>query len=273
MGDCEEDHKPQCSGLGVIDCTSDCSGSEDEFKLFMKVMEDPEFSKKYPELAKAKMGSPKKEEKKMDEPKEDDKGDMQGEDTTEESKPDPRAKFFSEIKKCTDFSDETLALVSMASGTGGSFGGDTSDPNSLTYVDPDAISDIANVEYDYSDYYDDDEEAEEDEDGKDNEMHQHDEKVQMDKNEDKEDDQNTSRASIEKDKFLEDVKKVEEVTKSELKTRMGEKKIMEKVKNTSNSKKEYYNALNNLDKDNDKDLTEDERISLNMIRSVDEDQE
>merc|ERR1711892_92100 len=272
--DCEEDHKPQCSGLGVIDCTSDCSGSEDEFKLFMKVMEDPEFSKKYPELAKAKMGNTK----------EDDRGDMEEEDTTEESKPDPRAKFFSEIKKCTDFSDETLALVSMASGTGGSFGGDTSDPNSLTYVDPDAISDIANVEYDYSDYYDDDEEAEENEDDKDigkerrnaekdDEMHQHDEKVQMDKNEDEEDDQNTSRASIEKDKLLEDVKKVEEVTKSELKTRMGEKKIMEKVKNTSNSKKEYYNALNNLDKDNDKDLTEDERISLNMIRSVDEDQE
>ena len=159
--ECEEDHRPMCSGLGVIDCTPECAGTEDEFKLFMKVMEDPDFSKKYPELAKAKMGGNGGGEKKdkmedMEKMKDDEGSEEEGSaEKTEEDKPGARAKFFQSIAKCTNFSASTLALVSMASGQGGSFGGDTSDPNSLTYVDPDAISDIANVEYDYSDYYDD----------------------------------------------------------------------------------------------------------------------
>lgn len=287
--DCEEDHKPQCSGLGVIDCTSDCSGSEDEFKLFMKVMEDPDFAKKYPELYKAKMGGAKKEEKNMDESKEEDKVDLEEEVQEEEmaageSKPDARAKFFSGIKKCTNFSDETLALVSMASGSGGSFGGDTSDPNSLTYVDPDAISDIANIEYDYSDYYDDDEEAAVDEDTKDigkerrnaekdDEIHHdHDKTINNKREEDKEE-ENTSRTSMEEQSFVEDVKKVEEFTKSQIKSKIEDKKMMDKVKHSSKSKAEYYNSLNNLDNVDGKDLTNEEKISLNMIRSVDEDLE
>ena len=76
--DCDEDHKPQCSGLGVIDCTEDCAGTEEEFKLFMNVMEDKEFATKYPELAKHKMGNIKK-----DEDKKSDDSDENQENTTE----------------------------------------------------------------------------------------------------------------------------------------------------------------------------------------------
>merc|ERR1719308_273570 len=45
------------------------------------------------------------------------------------------------------------------------------------------------------------------------------------------------------------------------------------MKHDSKSKEEYYLSLNNLDNVDSKLLTEDEKISLNMIRSVDEEQE
>ena len=45
--DCDEDHKPQCSGLGVIDCTDDCAGTEEEFKMFMTVMKEKDFAPTY----------------------------------------------------------------------------------------------------------------------------------------------------------------------------------------------------------------------------------
>ena len=31
----QDEYKPQCSGLGVIDCTGECAGTEEEFKKFM----------------------------------------------------------------------------------------------------------------------------------------------------------------------------------------------------------------------------------------------
>ena len=45
------------------------------------------------------------------------------------------------------------------------------------------------------------------------------------------------------------------------------------MKHESKSKEDYYLSLNNLDNVDSKLLTEDEKISLNMIRSVDEEQE
>ena len=40
--------QPQCYGEGVIDCTSECSGTEDELKIFLKFIKDEEdIFKKY----------------------------------------------------------------------------------------------------------------------------------------------------------------------------------------------------------------------------------
>ena len=50
----QDGHKPQCSGLGVMDCTGECAGTEAEFKHFMEVTNDKDFDKKFPELAKLK---------------------------------------------------------------------------------------------------------------------------------------------------------------------------------------------------------------------------
>ena len=50
----QDGFKPQCSGLGVIDCTGECAGTEEEFKKFIDVMEDKDFEKKFPEMAKEK---------------------------------------------------------------------------------------------------------------------------------------------------------------------------------------------------------------------------
>ena len=63
----QDGYKPQCSGLGVIDCTGECAGTEEEFKEFMdggilmwvaKVKakaKDFDFDfEKFPELAKVR---------------------------------------------------------------------------------------------------------------------------------------------------------------------------------------------------------------------------
>ena len=67
----------------------------------MEVMKDPEFTKKYPELYKR---MPKKEEKQMDESKQDDKM------TAEESETDVIKIFLTGIEKCTNFAKETRAV-------------------------------------------------------------------------------------------------------------------------------------------------------------------
>ena len=46
-------------------------------------------------------------------------------------------------------------LVNLVKGDGLKFGAVSTDPNDLTYVAPGAISNISQIEYDYSDYYDD----------------------------------------------------------------------------------------------------------------------
>ena len=51
----QDEYKPQCSGLGVIDCTGECAGTREEFKQFIDVMEDKDFDKKFPEMAKARV--------------------------------------------------------------------------------------------------------------------------------------------------------------------------------------------------------------------------
>ena len=51
----EDEYKPQCSGLGVIDCTGECAGTEKEFKQFIDVIMDMDFDKKFPEMAKARV--------------------------------------------------------------------------------------------------------------------------------------------------------------------------------------------------------------------------
>merc|ERR1712189_163542 len=38
---CENEQMPVCSGMGFIDCTDDCPGTEEEFKYFREVTEDP----------------------------------------------------------------------------------------------------------------------------------------------------------------------------------------------------------------------------------------
>ena len=83
----QDGFKPQCSGLGVIDCTGECAGTEEEFKKFMDVMYDKDFDKKFPELAKEKHRSR-----------------WQG---------DVKKRFKNDVLKCTNFSQETMALLSL----------------------------------------------------------------------------------------------------------------------------------------------------------------
>ena len=137
--------------MGYIDCTEDCPGTEEEFKHFREILEGPEM-KKYPKIAAMASGN-----------KGGDKSDAKdAKDTKDEApkedKPDTKKMFLASLTKCTSFSEETLALLKLAD-SGLKFGAVSSDPNDLTYVAPGALSNISQVEYDYSDYYDDLEET------------------------------------------------------------------------------------------------------------------
>ena len=88
----QDEYKPQCSGLGVIDCTGECVGTEEDFKQFMDVMYDKDFDKKFPELAKEKH-----------------KSRWQG---------DVKKRFKNDVLKCTNFSPETMALLSLVNSNG-----------------------------------------------------------------------------------------------------------------------------------------------------------
>ena len=88
----QDGFKPQCSGLGVIDCTGECAGTEEEFKKFMDVMYDKDFDKKFPKLAKEKQ-----------------KNRWQG---------DVKRRFKNDVLKCTNFSPETMALLSLMNSNG-----------------------------------------------------------------------------------------------------------------------------------------------------------
>merc|ERR1712227_1174075 len=54
---CENEQMPACSGMGSIDCTDDCPGTEEEFKHFREVMESPDFAEKYPKIAAMAAGN------------------------------------------------------------------------------------------------------------------------------------------------------------------------------------------------------------------------
>ena len=131
--------------MGVIDCTEDCPGTEEEFKHFREVMEDEDFAKKFPEIA-ALSKKPEKTEKK---PMPSD-GEEEGEPEPEpEPTRDIKAEFLASLTKCKDFSEDTKALLSLVKGDGMQFGETSNDPNDLTYVAPGAISNISQIEYDY----------------------------------------------------------------------------------------------------------------------------
>ena len=120
-------------------------------------MEDKDFDKKFPELAKVKMS----QKKKAEETKEDKMEEIPLDGEPPEEKEGVEKRFMNGLLKCTNFSTETKSMLSLASG-GLEFNQDTSDPNSKVFVDPSALSAISEVEYDYSDLYDyeDDEEEE-----------------------------------------------------------------------------------------------------------------
>ena len=126
-------------------------------------MEDKDFASKYPEINKMV----KKEKKKDEDNKEVDMKSMdsdepKAEPSTEEKKKNVQKELLKSLKKCTTWSSETLALLSLAGGDGMKFGSVSDDPNDLTYVAPGAVSNISQIEYDYSEYYDELEEEESD---------------------------------------------------------------------------------------------------------------
>ena len=100
----------------MIDCAGECAGTEEEFKHFMEVMEDKEFDKKFPELAKVKKSQEKPKpaaampaEDKMEEIPSEGEGIEE-----EEEKDSVKTKFMNGLLKCTNFSQETKALLSLA---------------------------------------------------------------------------------------------------------------------------------------------------------------
>jgi len=112
LGDlqCENEQMPVCSGLGVIDCTGDCPGTEEEFKNFREVMEDPDFATKYPkitEMAKWQIGKNDKTKTK-----------------------NTKKMFLESLTKCKTFSEETLMEIQLAQG-GMKFGSDLTHPLEL----------------------------------------------------------------------------------------------------------------------------------------------
>ena len=133
--------------MGVIDCTDDCPGTEEEFKHFREVMESPDFAEKYPKIAAMAAGN---KGKKDEEPAMTSDGEV-AEPEPEPAKPkrDIKAEFLSSLSKCKDFSEDTKALLSLVKGDGMQFGATSDDPNDLTYVAPGAISNISQIEYDY----------------------------------------------------------------------------------------------------------------------------
>ena len=75
-------------GMGVIDCTDDCPGTEEEFKYFREVTEDPDFVTKFPIITGIGKND-KTKTKKM---------------------------FLESLTKCKTFSEETLMVIQLAQG-------------------------------------------------------------------------------------------------------------------------------------------------------------
>ena len=72
----------------------------------------------------------KKKKKEMPEANE----KMEENDMKEETKPDVKTMFLKSLQTCSNFSQTTQALLSMAGGSGGGmqFGANSDDPNGLT---------------------------------------------------------------------------------------------------------------------------------------------
>ena len=88
-------------GLGVIDCTDDCPGTEEEFKHFKEVMDDPDFANKYPKITEMAKKRRKKD----------------GEEHKTKTK-STKKMFLESLTKCKTFSQETLLEIQLAQGQG-----------------------------------------------------------------------------------------------------------------------------------------------------------
>ena len=272
----QDGYKPQCSGLGVIDCAGECAGTEEEFKKFMEVMEDKDFDKKFPELAKVKKSQEKQENKVAEIPLDGGESVSVAEGGGGGAKEDVRTKFMKGLLKCTNFSQETKALLSLMNpnGEGGElfkqflyfyyvfFAGlgnqDTSDPNSKVFVDPAALSQISEVEYDYSDLYD----YEEDE------LELDVEEAGKSRRETKEGEEMTTRMAEEKTSTEKPASRRKPLV---LISKVVEK-IVKKKKQTilKEEKASYLQSLNGVE---ESALSESEKISMNVIRSAGEEED
>ena len=234
--------------MGVIDCTDDCPGTEEEFKHFSEVMEDPDFAKKFPKIAAL---SKKPEAKPMTS---DDEG-TEPEPEPEPTKPsrDIKAEFIKSLTKCKDFSEDTKALLSLGQGNV-QFGTTSNDPNDLTYVAPGAISNISQIEYDYSEYYDD--------------VESETTKKRRDVEDTKESKENNVLV-----KKIDEMKKKEKLDDPDRSAVKLEIPVPVKDQTLTMNKKDYYEKLNGLDNDDLKNISEEDKINMNMIRSVDDELE
>ena len=87
--------------MGFIDCTDDCPGTEEEFKHFREIMEDPDFATKYPKITEMAKKRRKKD------------GEEHKTKTTNTKK-----MFLESLTKCKTFSQETLMEIQFAQGQG-----------------------------------------------------------------------------------------------------------------------------------------------------------
>ena len=109
--------------MGYIDCTNECPGTEEEFKHFQMVMDDDQMKEKFPLIA----GQIDRDKKKEMSEATDEREETDSED-------DPKMLFLKSLQSCSNFSQSTQALLSMAGGSGGGmqFGANSDDPNDLT---------------------------------------------------------------------------------------------------------------------------------------------
>merc|ERR1711953_1205265 len=158
------------------------------------------------------------------------------------------------LLKCTNFSQETMALLAVMNpdNEGGLGNQDTSDPNSKVFVDPAALSQISEIEYDYSDLYDYEDDGE-DEVGKSRrDIKEEEELTSSVPN------TSTEKSTVKTNPMVVVSKVVKTIAKKKKELLMKEDKV------------EYLQSLNG---EEESKMSEEEKISMNVIRSADEDQE
>ena len=108
----DDDEECDVAGMGIIDCTDECPGTEEEFKHFREVMEDPELEADYPHIGAMIKKKDKKKEDMSKDMKDDDSEKMEKtEDMGDEE--EAKKKFMESLTKCTSWSAETLALLNL----------------------------------------------------------------------------------------------------------------------------------------------------------------